>query len=123
VGAVNTIDRIVDVFPAEQQQQVRVQLAMLLRTVVSQQLLIKTSGGVTPAFEIMHVNSAIRNLIRESKTHQIDNVIQTASGSGMISMDSFIMNLVQSGEISTEIAISQASNPEQMQRFLERIKI
>ncbi|MCL2386600.1 MAG: PilT/PilU family type 4a pilus ATPase [Defluviitaleaceae bacterium] len=123
VGAVNTIDRIVDVFPPEQQQQVRVQLAMLLRTVVSQQLLIKKAGGVTPAFEIMHVNSAIRNLIRESKTHQIDNVIQTASAAGMISMDSFIMNLVQSGEISKETALSQAANPEQMNRFLERMKV
>jgi twitching motility protein PilT len=123
VGAVNTIDRIIDVFPPEQQQQVRVQLAMLLRTVVSQQLLFKNEGGVTPAFEIMHVNSAIRNLIRESKTHQIDNVIQTASGAGMVSMDSFIMNLVQRGEISSETAISQASNPEHMSRFLERMKL
>lgn len=123
VGAVNTIDRIVDVFPPEQQQQVRVQLAMLLRTVVSQQLLIKSEGGITPAFEIMHVNSAIRNLIRESKTHQIDNVIQTASGTGMISMDSYILNLVQSGEVSKDTAIAQASNPEQMARFLERLKL
>ena len=122
VGAVNTIDRIVDVFPPAQQQQVRVQLAMLLRTVVSQQLLIKNGGGITPAFEIMHVNSAIRNLIRESKTHQIDNVIQTSAAAGMISMDSFIMNLVQSGEISRDTAISQAANPEQMARFLDRIK-
>ena len=123
VGAVNTIDRIVDVFPAEQQQQVRVQLSMLLRTVVSQQLLIKNGGGITPAFEVMHVNSAIRNLIRESKTHQIDNVIQTSSSMGMISMDSFIMNLVQSKEISPETALFQASNPEQMARFLERMKV
>jgi len=122
VGAVNTIDRIVDVFPPAQQQQVRVQLAMLLRTVVSQQLLIKKGGGITPAFEIMHVNSAIRNLIRESKTHQIDNVIQTSAASGMISMDSFIMNLVQSGEISRDTAVSQAANPEQMARFLDRLK-
>jgi twitching motility protein PilT len=118
VGAVNTIDRIIDVFPPAQQQQVRIQLAMLLRTVVSQQLLIKNSGGVTPAFEIMHVNSAIRTLIREAKTHQIDNVIQTASAAGMVSMDSYITNLAQSGEISKETAISQAANPEQMARKL-----
>ena len=122
VGAVNTIDRIVDVFPPSQQQQVRIQLSMLLRTVVSQQLLIKNSGGIIPAFEIMHVNSAIRNMIREGKTHQIDNVIQTSSSMGMVSMDSFILELVQSGEIPKETAIAQAANPDQMIRALERIK-
>jgi len=123
VGAVNTIDRIVDVFPSQQQQQVRVQLSMLLRTVVSQQLMPKKSGGLTPAFEIMHVNSAIRTMIRESKTHQIDNAIQTSSNIGMISMDSFIMNLVQSGEVSSETAVTGAANPEQMVRYLERMKL
>ncbi|MCL2840039.1 MAG: PilT/PilU family type 4a pilus ATPase [Defluviitaleaceae bacterium] len=122
VGAVNTIDRIVDVFPSGQQQQVRVQLSMLLRTVVSQQLLIKKSGGIAPAFEIMHVNSAIRNLIRESKTHQIDNIIQTSGSAGMVSMDSYIANLAQSGEISVDTAIAQAANPEQMSRNLARLK-
>ena len=121
VGAVNTIDRIIDVFPPQQQQQVRVQLAALLRTVVSQQLLINKNGGITPAFEIMHVNSAVRNLIRESKTHQINNVIQTAPG--MISMDSSIMHLVQNGEISIETAIAGASDPEQTTRFLKRSEL
>ena len=121
-GAVNTIDRIIDVFPPGQQQQVRVQLSMLLRTVVSQQLMPRSSGGIIPAFEVMHVNSAIRNLIRESKTHQIDNVIQTSASAGMINMDSFIMNLVQCGEISTKTAIANAINPEQMMRYLERMK-
>ena len=123
VGAVNTIDRIVDVFPPQQQQQVRIQLSMLLRTVISQQMLAKINGGLTPAFEIMHVNSAIRNLIRESKTHQIDNVIQTSSAEGMIGMDTYIMNLVQSGEVSPEVAVLQAANPEQMLRNLGRKKI
>jgi twitching motility protein PilT len=123
VGAVNTIDRIIDVFPPEQQQQTRIQLAMLLRTVISQQLIIKKDGGMVPVFEIMHVNSAIRNLIRESKTHQIDNVIQTASAAGMISMDSYIINLMQSGDISIDTALAHAANPEQMLRFLERMKL
>ena len=118
VGAVNTIDRIVDVFPPGQQPQVRVQLSMLLRTVVSQQLLVNKSGGLTPVFEIMHVNSAIRNLIRESKTHQIDNVIQTSSAAGMVSMDVSILNLVKSGEIEPETAVAQAANTEQMARNL-----
>ncbi|MCL2373132.1 MAG: PilT/PilU family type 4a pilus ATPase [Defluviitaleaceae bacterium] len=122
VGAVNTIDRIVDVFPPSQQPQVRVQLSMLLRTVVTQQLLPRTCGGITPAFEIMHVNSAIRNLIRESKTHQIDNVIQTSGNLGMVGMDASIMSMVQSGEITKETALASAANTEQMARFLERVR-
>lgn len=118
VGAVNTIDRIVDVFPSGQQQQVRVQLSMLLQTVVSQQLLLSKTGGLVPAFEIMHLNSAIRNLIRESKTHQIDNVIQTSANEGMISMDASILKLYQKGEITADTAVSHAVNPEQMVRRL-----
>ena len=118
VGAVNTIDRIVDVFPPGQQQQVRVQLSMLLNTVVTQQLLLNKAGHLSPAFEIMHVNSAIRNLIREAKTHQIDNVIQTSASEGMIGMDGYIMKLYQKGEIAAEVAVSQASNPEQMAKRL-----
>jgi len=123
VGASNTIERIVDVFPPQQQNQVRIQLSMLLRTVVSQQLLPRISGGIVPAFEIMHVNSAIRNLVRESKTYQIDNVLQTSSGTGMISMDSYILNLVQSGEITKDTALTQCANPEQMQRSFERMRL
>jgi len=121
-GAVNAVNRIIDVFPPEQQQQIRIQLSMLLRTVIYQQLLIKNSGGIIPAFEIMYVNNAIRNLIRESKTHQIDNVIQTSSNVGMISMDSYIINLVQSGEILQKTAISQATDSERMSQYFERIK-
>jgi twitching motility protein PilT len=114
VGAVNTIDRIVDVFPPGQQQQIRVQLAMLLKTVVTQRLMPNKAGTLTPAFEIMHVNSAIRNLIRESKTHQIDNVIQTSSHEGMIGMDSYIHMLYQKGEIAADTAVGHATHPEQM---------
>ena len=118
VGAVNTIDRIIDVFPGEQQQQIRVQLSMLLRTVVTQQLLPNKAGGLTPTFEIMHVNPAIRNLIRESKTHQIDNVIQTSAAEGMVAMDANILRLVQSEIIVPEIAINHAVNADQMARRL-----
>ena len=81
-GAVNTIDRIVDSFPAGQQGQVRVQLAMVLRTVVSQQLLPGVDGGRVPAYEIMNMNSAIRSLIRESKTHQIEDAIARGGRGG-----------------------------------------
>ncbi|MCL2499510.1 MAG: PilT/PilU family type 4a pilus ATPase [Defluviitaleaceae bacterium] len=116
VGAVNTIDRIVDVFPPGQQQQIRVQLSMLLSIVVTQRLIPGKTGSSVPAFEIMHVNSAIRNLIRESKTHQIDNTIQTSASEGMISMDAYINMLYQKGIITGEAAISHATNPEQMAR-------
>lgn len=119
VGAVNTIDRIIDVFPSGQQAQMRVQLSMLLKTVVSQQLLPNTSGGLTPAFEIMHLNSAIRNLIRESKTHQIDGVIQSSAREGMVGMDAYMLKLYQDNIITADTAIAGSSNPEQMARKLE----
>ena len=118
-GAVNTVDRIIDVFPPSQHNQVRMQLSTLLRTVVSQQLLPDKKGGLIPAFEIMYVNSAIRNLIREAKTHQIDGVIQTSSREGMISMDAYILKLYHGGEITAETAISYSANQEQMERRLE----
>lgn len=82
-GAVNTIDRIVDAFPPAQQAQIRVQLSMVLRTVVSQQLLPDQNGGLVPAFEIMHMTPAIRSMIRDSKSHQIDNAIAAGSNDGM----------------------------------------
>ncbi|MEG1593848.1 MAG: PilT/PilU family type 4a pilus ATPase, partial [Oscillibacter sp.] len=117
-GAVNTIDRIIDAFPSAQQAQMRVQLSMVLRTVVSQQLLPDTQGGLVPAYELMHMNSAIRNLIRESKNHQIDNAIATGGGEGMLSMDQSILDLVQSGKITPQTALDYAANPEQMRRRL-----
>ena len=116
VGAANTIDRIIDIFPPEQQQQIRVQLSMVLRMVVSQRLLPNMKGESIPAFEIMRVNNAISNLIREAKTHQIDNVIQTSAQDGMVGMDAFMLKLFRSGEITAETAIQNASNAEVMQR-------
>jgi len=118
VGAANTIDRIIDTFPPSQQQQVRVQLSMVLRMVVSQKLLPKSAGGSVPAFEIMHINNAISNLIREAKTHQIDNVIQTSAQDGMIGMDAYILNLYKSGAISAETALESSQNAELMQKKL-----
>lgn len=118
VGAVNTIDRIIDVFPPHQQQQIRVQLSMLLNSVVSQQLLPDLNGDLVPAFEIMHVTGAIRNMIREGKTFQIDSIIQTSAAEGMISMDASIFNLFQEGKITADTAMKFAVNAEQMQRRL-----
>jgi len=121
VGAANTVDRIIDIFPPEQQQQVRVQLSMSLRMVVSQRLLTDVNGNSVPAFEIMRVNNAISNIIREGKTHQIDSVIQTSAQEDMISMDAYILNLLRSGEITKETAIRNASNHDQMARQLSTL--
>lgn len=118
VGAVHTIDRIIDVFPPSQQQQIRVQLSMLLQTVVSQQLMPDREGNLIPAFEIMHVNGAIRNLIRESKTYQIDGVIQTSLQEGMIGMDAYILKLFEEGKITAATALGYSVNPDQMSRRL-----
>lgn len=118
VGAVNTIDRIIDVFPPDQQHQIRVQLSMLLQTVISQQLIPDVDGGLIPAFEIMHVNNAIRNLIRESKIHQIDTVIQSSTAEGMRTMDDSILALWRAGRISPEMALRYAAKPQQLSRKL-----
>ena len=115
-GAVNTIDRIVDTFPSGQQDQVRVQLSMVLHTVVSQQLVPSIEGGLAPAFEIMRVNSAIRSLIRDSKTHQIDNAIAAGGAEGMITMDQSLLALFKAGKITAEAALSFADNPDQLRR-------
>ncbi len=118
VGAANTIDRIVDVFPPNQQQQIRVQLSMVLQAVVSQQLIPAKDGTLLPVFEIMLVNSAIRNLIRESKVHQIDNAIYSASGEGMIAMDADIYRLYSEGKITRDNALIYATNPESLAKKL-----
>ena len=114
VGAVNTIDRIIDIFPPNQQQQVRVQLASILRTVISQQLVRTKDGGVVPAFEIMHVNNAIRNMIRESKVHQIDSTIGVSAAEGMVSMDASLLELYKNGVIEAETALSASLSPDLM---------
>ena len=120
VGAVNTIDRIIDVFPPQQQQQIRVQLSQVLKTVVSQQLLPTVGGGLVPAFEIMHLNTAIRSMVRDSRIHQIDSAIQTGAAEGMIGMDESILRLAKAGQITAETAIRHAMNPDQLQKKLPR---
>ena len=118
IGASSTIDRIIDSFPPEQQQQIRTQLSMVLEGVVSQQLVPTVDGALAPAFEVMTVNSAIRNMIRESKGHQIDNVISQGSGEGMVTMDQSLFRLVQSGRISREEALRHSINSEWMEKRL-----
>jgi twitching motility protein PilT len=112
IGAANTIDRIIDVFPPSQQQQIKIQLSMVLQAVVSQQLIPAKDGTLVPVFEIMIVNPAIRNLIRESKVHQIDNAIYSGASEGMVAMDADILRLYHEGTITRENALIYASNPE-----------
>ena len=119
IGAAKSIDRIIDVFPAEQQQQVRVQLAMELQAVVSQQLIPAIDGGLVPAFEIMFVNNAIRNMIKDSKINQIDNVIQSSGNEGMVTMDNSIIDLYQKGRITKENALRYCINSEFVKRKID----
>ncbi|MCI8561155.1 MAG: PilT/PilU family type 4a pilus ATPase [Dorea sp.] len=118
IGAANTIDRIIDVFPASQQRQIAIQLSMTLSAVVSQQLVPTVDGGVVPALEIMTVTPAIRNMIRDNKVHQIDGIIYSSSKEDMISMDGSLLNLCKAGTISRDTALKYASNPDMLGRKL-----
>ena len=115
IGAASTVDRIIDVFPPHQQQQIRVQLANTLEAVISQQLIMTADGkGRVAAFEVMHANHAIRNLIREGKSHQIPSIIQTNRKIGMITMDDSIQQLYFEGKVSKEVAVQFAVDPDAM---------
>ena len=112
IGAAKTIDRVIDVFPPHQQQQIRIQLAAVLEAVVSQQLLPLQDGkGRVAAFETMHANTAIRNLIREGKTHQIDSIMQTGRKQGMQTMDDAIYELYLKRKVDADTALDFAVDP------------
>lgn len=119
VGAANTIDRIVDAFPPSQQHQICIQLGMVLQAVVSQQLVPTIDGNMVAVFEIMTINTAIRNMIRESKIHQIDGVIASSASENMISMDTSLLNLYKDNIITKKTALSYASNPDILQRKID----
>ncbi len=119
LGAASTVDRIIDVFPSHQQQQIRVQFASVLEAVVSQQLLPRADGnGRVAAFEVMHANHAVRNLIREGKAHQLTSVMQTNRKLGMITMDEAILQLLSEKKITKEAALQFAQEPDTMQNRL-----
>lgn len=119
IGAASTVDRVIDVFPPHQQQQIRVQLANVLEAVISQQLIPKADGtGRVAAFEVLHANHAVRNLIREGKSHQLMSVMQTNRKMGMIAMDETIQQLYYDGKIDREMAIQFAQDPEGMENKL-----
>lgn len=117
-GVVNTIGHIVDQFPSEQQQPVRIQLAKVLKAVASQYLLAAEDGGLVPAFESIYVDNAVRGFIREGDIQQIDSVIRNFAMPGTFSMDESILRLYKSGRISRETALQFAANVEQFQRKL-----
>lgn len=117
IGADKTIDRIIDVFPPNQQQQIRIQLASVLECVVSQQLLKKADGsGRVAALEILFANNAVRNLIRESKTYQISSVMQTSKRAGMQTMDDALYDLYMRKLIDADNAVTYAQDPVSMNK-------
>ncbi len=117
-SAAQSIDRMVDVFPPHQQQQIRVQLASILQGVCSQRLIPMIGGGRVPATEVLVVTSAVRNIIREAKTHQLDAVIQTGAEKGMQSMDRALVALIHSGVITYEEAKDYALDLEELERLM-----
>ena len=122
IGAAATIDRIIDVFPPHQQQQIRVQLGMVLEAVISQQLLPRADGrGRVAAFEVMHATVPVRNHIREAKTYQIPSVIQTSKQLGMISMDDALLDLFNKGLINKENAIMFAQDIPYVEKRIEQM--
>lgn len=116
IGASNTIDRIIDAFPPNQQHQIAIQLSMVLQAVVSQQLIPDVDGKIIPAFEIMTLTPAIRNMIRESKVHQIDGMIYSSAADDMIAMDTSLLNLYKEGRITEKTALTYATNADLLQK-------
>ncbi len=117
-NAAQTIDRIIDSFPAGQQDQIRVQLAGSLAGIFSQRLIPKISGGLVPAFELLINNSAVANLIRESRTHEVQTVIETGLEHGMIDMNRSLAQLVKDGIITVENAFAYSPNPKGLERLM-----
>ena len=117
-NAAQTIDRIIDSFPSGQQDQIRVQLAGSLTGIFSQRLIPRISGGLVPAYELLINNSAVSNLIREGRSHEIQTVIETGLEQGMIDMNRSLVDLVKRGEITVENAFSYSTNPKGLERLM-----
>jgi len=118
-SAAQTVDRIVDVFPANQQQQIRLQLGANLEGILSERLVPQITGGRLPAVEILLGTSAVKNIIREGKTHLIDNIIQTSKDIGMETLEGSLGTLVKSGKVSLDVAINYALRPEELYRSVK----
>lgn len=118
MGAANAIGRIIDAFPTSQQHQITIQLSMTLQAVVTQQLVPNRAGEMIPAFEILTVTPAVRNMIRENKLPQIDGLLYSAAGPDMLSLDSSLLSLYRAGTITQETALAYATNPDMLRRRL-----
>ena len=117
-NAAQTIDRIIDTFPGDQQDQIRSQLAESLIGIFSQRLIPRITGGLVPAYELLINNNAVANLIREKRTHEIDVVIETGTEQGMVDMNRSLLDLVRAGEITMESAYLYSMNPKALERIL-----
>jgi len=117
-NASQTLDRIIDSFPANQQDQIRNQLASSLLGIFSQRLVPRITGGLVPAYELLLNNNAVANLIREKRTHEIDMVIETGSEHGMVDLNHSLLELVRGGEISIEDAYQYSLNPKGLERMI-----
>ena len=122
-SAAQTVDRIIDVFPDGAKGQVRVQLSSVITAVISQRLLPRLSGGLIPAFELMFATPAIKNAIREGKSHMLDNIIQTSADAGMMNLETYLAMLVKQGEISEEVAMDYCLRPSELQSKLRSVRI
>ncbi len=117
-NAAQTLNRIIDSFPANQQDQIRIQLAGSMTAIFSQRLIPRISGGLIPAYELLINNSAVANLIREKRIHEINTVIETSSQEGMIDMNRCLAELVRKGEITVENAYLNSNNPKNLERMI-----
>lgn len=120
IGSAKTIDRIIDVFPTGQQQQIRIQLSMILVAIFSQQLVPAVGDTEVPAFETVYLNDAMRNMVREAKTHQIDALIHSSTDAGMVSMDDSLLALFREGTITRETLLAYCESADQMSRRISR---
>ena len=118
LGAVNTIEHLLEQFPPSQQAQMRLQLSKVLKALVSQQLLPTVGGGVVPAFEVVHVDNAVRGMVREGHMQQIDSVIRDFAPTGVVGMDASILRLYRAGRVSRETALQAAMNGDVLQKKL-----
>ena len=119
-SAAQTVDRIIDVFPSNQQPQVRLQLSMVLAGIACQKLLPSTIEGRVPAFELLLVTAAVRSAIRDAKTHLIDNIIQTSGEAGMFSLEADLKRLITEGKIEEKVGLEYALRPDELLRLLHK---
>ena len=117
-SAAQTVDRIIDSFESTQQNQIRIQLAASLTGIFSQRLVPRISGGLMPVYELLINNTAVSNLIRDKRTHEINTVIETSSGEGMIDFNRCLVEKVRTGEISIEMAYLYSMNPKSLEKML-----